>query len=118
MSRCPYQKNWQQYRAPKWLNVVDSLQKYVCTKNGKPAGDYSYVAEMVENSFISSSLRVLLEYGVPQNAVEIIQKIAPSYRIDLNSITEDELLNFIKGHRELFKNLLKEYEFEVLERVL
>ena len=22
------QKNWLQYRAPKWINVVDSLQKY------------------------------------------------------------------------------------------
>lgn len=113
-----FQKNWQQYRAPKWLNVVDSLQKYVCSKNGKMAGDYSYVAEMVENSFISSSLRILLEYGVPQNAVEIIQRIVQSYRLDINSITEEELLNFIKKHRELFKNLLKEYEFEILQRIL
>ena len=28
------QKNWLQYRAPKWINVVDSLQKYATEKLG------------------------------------------------------------------------------------
>lgn len=49
------QKNWLQYRAPKWINVVDSLQKYATQKLGLPSGDYSYIAEMIENEFVQSS---------------------------------------------------------------
>jgi len=113
-----FQKNWQQYRAPKWLNVVDSLQKYVCKKYGKPSGDYSYVAEMVENSFIQPSLRILLEYGLPQNAVETIQRVLSGAKLKLDTLSEDDLFEYIKSNISVFEKVLKRYEFEILQRTI
>lgn len=113
-----FQKNWQQYRAPKWLNVVDSLQKYVCKKHGKISGDYSYVAEMVENSFIQPSLRILLEYGIPQNAVEIVQRVLGGAKLNLETLSEDDLFEYIKNNIPVFEKVLKKYEFEILQRTI
>lgn len=113
-----FQKNWQQYRAPKWLNVVDSLQKYVCKKHGKISGDYSYVAEMVENSFIQPSLRILLEYGIPQNAVEIVQRVLGGAKLNLETFSEDDLFEYIKNNISVFEKVLKKYEFEILQRTI
>ena len=113
-----FQKNWQQYRAPKWLNVVDSLQKYVCKKHGKISGDYSYVAEMVENSFIQPSLRILLEYGIPQNAVEIVQRVLGGAKLNLDTLSEDDLFDYIKNNISLFEKVLKKYELEILQRTI
>lgn len=112
-----FQKNWQSYRAPKWLNVVDSLQKYVCKKRNLPAGDYSYVAEMVENSFIDPAYRILLEYGLPQNAVETIQSICKSQFIKPD-ITEEDLLITIRKNISVYEKRLKEYELDILKRIL
>ena len=113
-----FQKNWQQYRAPKWLNVVDSLQKYICKKHGKYPGDYSYVAEMVENSFIQPSLRILLEYGLPQNAVETVRRVLESSKLNIDKLTEEELFDYIKSNISVFEKGLKRYEFEILQRTV
>ena len=113
-----FQRNWQQYRAPKWINVVDSLQKYVCKKNNKIPGDYSYVADMIENSFIEQPLRILIEYGMPQNAVEIIQRLFMVQRIDLHEITEDQVLEILKNSMDVMKKLLGDYEFDILSGIL
>lgn len=48
-------------------------------------GDYSYVAEPVENSFIQPSLRILLEYGLPQNAVETVRRVLESSKLNIDS---------------------------------
>ena len=109
-----FQKNWQQYRAPKWINVIDSLQKYVCKKRGRKSGDYSYVAEMIENSFVEPEFRILLEYGLPQNAVEIIQGLSYRQKLNLKDITEDEIILFIKQNLDVYEHNLKQYEFEIL----
>ncbi len=112
------QKNWLQYRAPKWINVVDSLQKYATKKLSLSSGDYSYVAEMIENSFIHSSLRILLEYGVPISAIEKLQFIFSFLRIDVNKLTEDEIPGLINAHQEEIKHYLSPYEMEIIKRVL
>jgi len=111
------QKNWLQYRAPKWLNVVNSLQKYVCEKEGIIAGDYSYVAEMIENNFIEPTLRILLEYGLPLSAVEKIQEILCK-EIKLSYLAEDDIFDIIKNQIGFYKSKLSEYEFEILDRIL
>ena len=112
------QKNWFQYRAPKWINVVDSLQKYATQKLNFPSGDYSYIAEMIENEFIHSSLKILLEYGVPRSAVVKIQKIFILNRIDANKVSEDDIIEIINRNRQIFRQHLSEYEAEIVERVL
>lgn len=112
------QKNWLQYRAPKWINVVDSLQKYATEKMGLSSGDYSYVAEMIENEFIQSSLRILLEYGIPQSAIKKIQVIMQMHKVDVNKISEDQAIKIIMNHREEIRPFLSVYEMELIDRAI
>lgn len=112
------QKNWLQYRAPKWINVVDSLQKYATERMGLPSGDYSYVAEMIENEFIQSSLRILLEYGIPQSAIKKIQVIMQMQKVDVNKISEDQAIKIIVAHREEIRPFLSVYEMEIIDRAI
>lgn len=113
-----FEKNWLQYRAPKWINVVDSLQKYACSKLGLPAGDYSYVAEMIENEFIQSGLRILLEYGVPHSAIVKIQNILENYIYNIQELSEDSAIEQIIKYREEIYKGLSEYETDILSRVI
>ena len=113
-----FQKNWQLYRAPKWLNVIDSLQKYICKKHNLQPGDYSYVAEMIENSYIEPALRIFLEFGLPQNAIETIQNICRIQKIKLDSISEEDLMALVRTNLPIYSRVLKEYEFDILKRIL
>jgi len=110
------QKNWLQYRAPKWINVVNSLQKYATFKLGLASGDYSYVAEMIENEFIQSGLRILLEYGVPRSAIQKIQVIMQTHGINISQISEDKAIEIINAHVDDFKEHLIDYEIDILNR--
>ena len=73
---------------------------------------------MIENSFIEQPLRILIEYGMPQNAVEIIQRLFMVQRIDLHEITEDQVLEILKNSMDVMKKLLGDYEFDILSRIL
>lgn len=97
------QKNWLQYRAPKWINVVDSLQKYATKKLGLSSGDYSYVAEMIENEFVQSNFRILLEYGIPKSAVQKIQVLLELHRFSSKDMSEDEILGIIASQKGFLK---------------
>lgn len=110
-----FQKNWLQYKIPKWLNVIDSLQKYVAKELGVQAGDYSFVAEAIENEFADANIRILTEYGVPSSA---IKKILDRYGQHLKNLTEDQVLAAIIRNKLLINRCLTTYEIEALERCL
>lgn len=110
-----FQKNWLQYKIPKWLNVVDSLQKYVAKELGIQSGDYSYIAEAIENEFIDANIRILTEYGVPSSA---IRKILDRYGRHLRNLTEDQVVAAIIRNRTLINQCLTQYEIEALARCL
>lgn len=110
-----FQKNWLQYKIPKWLNVVDSLQKYVAQNLGIEAGDYSYVAESIENEFTDANIQILTEYGVPSSA---IRKILDRYGSHLKNLTEDQVVAAIIRNRRLISRCLTRYENEALDRCL
>ena len=110
-----FQKNWLQYKIPKWLNVVDSLQKYIAAEQGIPAGDYSFIAEAIENEFTEANVRILTEFGVPSSA---IRKILARYRSHLKDLTEDQVVAAIVRNRQLNNRCLIPYEVEALERCL
>lgn len=112
------QKNWLQYRAPKWINVVDSLQKYATEKLGLPSGDYSYVAEMIENEFVQSNFRILLEFGIPKSAVQKIQALFELHRLTTTEMTEDEILSIIASNKVLLRKYLSVYEMEIVDRAI
>ena len=73
---------------------------------------------MVENSFIQPSLRILLEYGIPQNAVEIVQRVLGGAKLNLETLSEDDLFEYIKNNISVFEKVLKKYEFEILQRTI
>ena len=110
-----FQKNWLQYKIPKWLNVVDSLQKYVATELGIEAGDYSYIAESIENEFIDPNIRILTEYGVPSSA---IRKILIHFGTRLKGLSEDQVIATIIRNRALIGLYLTTYENESIDRCL
>lgn len=96
--------------------MVDSLQKYATKKLGLSSGDYSYIAEMIENEFIQSNLRILLEFGIPQSAVQKIQLVLQMYKVNINNFSEDELLSIVSEHLEDFEKYLSRYELDILQR--
>lgn len=110
-----FQKNWLQYKIPKWLNVVDSLQKYVAKELGVEAGDYSFVAESIENEFMNKSIRILSEYGVPSSAISKISKLLNGH---LKDLSEDDVLKIIQKNRPKINKYLTQYEIESLDRCL
>ena len=104
-------KHWIQYKIPKWLSVMNSLQELVCTEQGLSAGSYLYYATLLENEFLPDNLTILLEYGVPISA---IHKLADKFNSDLS---QDDVLSFIKNN-QLHKNeKLLQYEQYKLEKL-
>ncbi|CAM0556681.1 hypothetical protein EHLJMEHL_01769 [Vreelandella titanicae] len=74
-------RHWFQYKIPKWLLVVNELQRYVCSELGVRAGNYTFYASSIESDFIRENLIILAEYGVPRSAID---KIAKYIDKDLN----------------------------------
>lgn len=88
-------RHWFEYKVPKWLTVVNSLQEYVCQRKSILPGNYLYYASLVENDFLSPSLTLLLEYNIPTSAIRKIEKLLPP------NINEDSVLHYIlKNHLE------------------
>ncbi|QQS59645.1 DEAD/DEAH box helicase [Candidatus Peregrinibacteria bacterium] len=96
-------RHWFQYKIPKWLSVMNELQKYACEKKGVTSGNYSVYAAKIENDFVRDNLTILSEYGIPTSA---INKIASSLDKDLS---EDEILKKVV-EVSLASNELLQYE--------
>lgn len=101
------QRHWLHYKVPKWLNVINELQNYVCEKKALVPGNYLYYATQIENDFIPDHLSILAEYGVPTSAINKLKSKIPS------EIPEDQLLETIIKNSFYKANLL-EYEKEKL----
>ena len=101
-------RHWFHYKVPKWLSVIDSLQKYVCEKNNLPVGDYSYYSKQIENDFVRDNLSILVEYGIPKSAIDKLGNLLPS------QLSEDEIIERIKDRQLLEKSRLSNYEREVI----
>lgn len=106
-------KHWFQYKIPKWLSVIDNLQKYICAKNNREAGNYTFLITQLENEFTSDNLSILLEYGIPKSVIEKIKHEIPY------DMTEDKVLiktlNLINTNQV---NGLLQYEIEKVHEAL
>ncbi|MDT8781903.1 MAG: hypothetical protein IAX22_04550 [Candidatus Bathyarchaeota archaeon] len=100
-------RHWFHYKVPKWLSVVNSLQKYVCAENDVESGDYSFYSKQIENEFVRDNLSILVEYGIPKSAIEKLEDKIPE------SISEDEVIQHVKDNNLLEKAGLTKYEKEV-----
>lgn len=105
-------KHWLNYKVPKWLNVINSLQKLVCNEKNFNAGDYSVYASKIENDFIKNNLVILHEYGIPDTAIKKLSHFIP------DRLEDEDILSFIKDNKlYLNKNLIK-YEQEKIKENL
>lgn len=95
-------KHWFQYKVPKWLSVINEIQKFVCEEKGLRPGNYSFYSNHIENDFLPENLSILSEYGIPRSA---IKKLGVNIPKDMN---QDIILDFIKENKlHLSKSLLK-----------
>lgn len=105
-------RHWFQYKIPKWLMVIDRLQKFVCEERGLRSGNYVYYATILENDFVRENLSILSEFGVPRSA---IIKLAAHISADLD---QDNVLSVIAQRRLLALPQLTQYEREKISRAL
>lgn len=99
-------RHWFQYKIPKWLVVVNELQKFVCHERGLRPGNYTYYASLIENDFIRENLTILSEFGIPRSAIE---KVGKYIRKDLD---QDQVLKEIIMKKLHEKPELLKYEKE------
>jgi len=104
-------RHWFDYKLPKLISAVSVLQHYVLKKNDLVSGDYSLVAQQLENGFINAVLAILLEYDVPQSA---ITKLKPYISQDLDG---SRLLGFLKT-LDLEKCGLIPYEIAKIQAII
>jgi len=101
-------RHWFQYRIPKWLLVVDRMQKFVCAEHGMRNGSYVYYATLLENDFIRENLSILAEFGVPRSAIVKLEKyIKPE-------LDQDDVISSIGRRRLMNAPQLTDYEREKL----
>ncbi|OMC75068.1 helicase [Paenibacillus odorifer] len=105
-------RHWFQYKVPKWLNVVNQIQIYVCQKHGLEPGNFSFYASQIENDFIRENLSILYEYGVPKTAIELIGGYIPP------QISEDQVISLINSQKLYELDTLLPYEKEKLKSIL
>jgi len=100
-------RHWFQYKVPKWLSVMNELQKYVCEENDIEPGNYSYYASQIENDFIRDNLSILAEYGIPTSAINKL-----SSKID-KDLSESDVLKKVKEIYSSDTNLLEYEKFKI-----
>jgi hypothetical protein len=104
-------RHWFDYKLPKLLSTVSSLQEYVFKKHHMRFGDYNAFGSALENGFIFSTLTTLLEYDIPMSAINKLQV----------AFKKDELFeNIFKQLREmnLDQTKLNNYEKKKIRQVL
>ena len=85
--------------------------QFTVPKAFKP-GSYSFFVQQLENDFIRENLSILVEFGIPSNAVRRLENVIPS------NLSEDEVIDFIKKNRSNIKKYLLPYESERLEQCI
>lgn len=97
-------KHWFEYKIPKWLSVMNSLQEFVCSEKGLRAGNYSYFSNLIESDFLNENMVILSEYGVPSSAIRKLEKILPK------NISQDEVIAVIKKRKLYEDKVFIDYE--------
>lgn len=103
-------KHWFQYKIPKWLSVINSIQEFVCNERGLRPGNYSYYTNLIENEFLRENLTILSEFGIPSSAIRKLERLIPA------NLSQDDVIKLIREKTiydnpdfiEYEKNKLKE----------
>ena len=103
-------KHWFQYKVPKWLRTIHTLQEFVCLEKGlSKKGNYIFYADIIESDFIRDNLSILTEYGIPKSAITKIEKYISS------DLDENEVVKLVKDKDFINKLNLIKYEKEKIE---
>lgn len=97
-------KHWLEYKIPKWLSVVNSIQEFVCEEKGLRPGNYFYFSNLIENDFIRDNMVLLSEFGIPSSAIKKLEHIIPA------NISQEEVFKMIKSPIIYNSDILIEYE--------
>ena len=97
-------RHWFDYKLPKLLGTISSIQKYVFQKNGLQAGDYTFLASQIENGYVAPNFAALMEYDIPLSAIKKITRNLPGSlnaetilaRIKRLNLNEVGLINYEK----------------------
>lgn len=102
-------KHWFEYKVPKWLSVINSIQEFVCHENGLRAGNYRHFSHGIENDFLRENLAILSEFGVPSSAIRKLEKIISP------NLSDDEVINLIRQKKILNNKIFLNYERKKLD---
>ena len=105
-------RHWFQYKIPKWIGVVNSLQEYVCSTNGKKAGSYAYYASLIEHDAIPENIALLLEYNIPSSTIKKLLSVLPA------DLKDQELVDYIFDNKVYESDSLLAYEKQLVTRNL
>jgi late competence protein required for DNA uptake (superfamily II DNA/RNA helicase) len=97
-------KHWLEYKVPKWLSVMNTLQEFVCTEKGLRSGNYAYFSNLIENDFLRDNLSILAEYGIPSSAIRKLEKLIS------DNVPQDSVLKIIKDKKLYDNSVFIEYE--------
>ncbi|MEK6985192.1 MAG: DEAD/DEAH box helicase [Candidatus Thermoplasmatota archaeon] len=67
-------RTWLTLRFPRFLRVLDGLQREVARFQGRSSGDYRFFASKFESFFLPPGIFALDEYGVP---VQLAERLVP-----------------------------------------
>lgn len=101
-------RHWFQYKVPKWIGVLNTLQEYMCETKGKKAGNYSYYASVIENGTVPAKAAILLEYNIPASTINKLIETIPE------DITDQLLIDYIFEKKLYTGEKLIEYEKNLL----
>lgn len=106
-------RHWFQYKVPKWLRVMHTLQEYVCIEQGlSKHGEYTYYANKIESDFVKNNMSLLLEYGIPKSAIKKMEKHISE------DLDENAVVNLIKSSDIMEKSKLLQYEMDKINESL
>jgi hypothetical protein len=108
-------RHWFDYKLPKWITVVNDIQKYAFSKHGLSYGNYTFYTTQLENGFLPNNLAALLEYDIPHSAIVKIQKTLRS-----RDITPEDLISSFtrSGAEDRLKQIgLIPYEIEKIKSI-
>lgn len=109
-------RNDANYKIPKLLSVVDSIQRYTFKKNGNQKyGDYSIFSSLLENGNIGEPFRFLIDFGIPSSAVK---KIEMQFKKNNKTDENIEIISWLKQNIQVLKNILLDYEYDLLNKSL
>jgi superfamily II DNA/RNA helicase len=109
-----FQRNEANFKLPKILAVVESIQKYVFEEKGLlDYGDYTFFSSLLENEKIDERFQFLIDYGVPSSAINKISKRIPK---DISG--DGNIIRFLKMNFDRIESILIPYEKSLILKAI